>query len=70
MDGSLEEGFEKVVIYVKGVAPTHAARQLSSGWWTSKLGREWDIVHKRVEDVEGAVYGQAAQFMRRPRDDE
>src|SRR5437899_678198 len=36
----LEPGFEKVVLYVDAAGvPTHVARQLPSGRWTSKLGR-------------------------------
>jgi hypothetical protein len=35
----LELGFEKVAIYaIAEDVPTHAARQLSNGKWTSKLG--------------------------------
>src|SRR5437773_1217674 len=38
-DGSLENGFEKIAIYVdRGGEPTHAARQLLNGTWTSKMG--------------------------------
>ena len=34
-----ETGFEKVAIYTDITGrPTHAARQLQSGFWTSKLG--------------------------------
>ena len=35
-DGILEEGYEKVAIYAKNGEPTHAARQLGDGRWTSK----------------------------------
>src|SRR5262245_55040082 len=38
-DGSLEVGWQKVVIYTDVFgAPTHMARQLNTGLWTSKLG--------------------------------
>jgi hypothetical protein len=38
-DGVLELGFLKVAIYADGFDdPTHAARQLPDGRWTSKLG--------------------------------
>jgi hypothetical protein len=37
-DGILEEGFEKVALFTRAGKPTHAARQLRSGAWTSKLG--------------------------------
>lgn len=43
---SLESGFEKVAIYVGSDGlPTHMARQLESGVWTSKLGEWEDIEH-------------------------
>jgi hypothetical protein len=66
----LEAGFEKVALYGDRLFYTHAARQLPSGKWTSKLGRSEDIEHDSPADVAGGVYGSVAQFMRRPvRDD-
>ena len=70
--GSLEEQIEKIVLFgTRGmdgtVEPTHAARQLASGWWTSKLGADEDIEHRRPEDLNGPAYGEVVQFMRRPR---
>src|SRR5688572_14014267 len=39
-DGILEDGFEKVALFaLPSGEPTHMARQLASGTWTSKLGR-------------------------------
>ncbi len=45
----LETDFEKVAIFcnVDG-EPTHAARQLPSGMWTSKLGDWEDIEHQSL----------------------
>jgi hypothetical protein len=63
--GRLEMAWEKVVIYCLAGAPTHAARQLDDGTWTSKLGTFWDITHGRPEGVEGPKYGEAQQFLRR-----
>jgi len=37
-DASLEPGFEKIAIYANTDGPQHAARQLVTGRWTSKLG--------------------------------
>jgi hypothetical protein len=37
-DGQLEAGFEKIALYWLDGKPTHAARQLPDGSWTSKLG--------------------------------
>ncbi|HEY6350039.1 MAG TPA: hypothetical protein VI636_11580, partial [Candidatus Angelobacter sp.] len=49
------------------VTPTHAALQLESGEWTSKLGPFEDITHKKLEDVNGPTYGKPVCFMSRPR---
>lgn len=64
-DGVAEKGFEKVALHASGQFYTHAARQLPSGKWTSKLGRLEDIEHDAPEDVAGGVYGNVAAFMRR-----
>jgi len=67
MNTSLELGKEKIAIFV-GYAgrPTHAARQLENGDWTSKLGRNFDISHELL-GVTGGEYGDVAQIMDRPR---
>jgi len=66
-DGKLEEGIEKVAIYVDDEGkPTHAARQLSNGGWTSKLGDLEDIEHD-LADLEGELYGHVTCFLKRPR---
>jgi hypothetical protein len=65
-DGSFEEGFEKIAIYVSHQnTPTHAARQLRDGRWTSKLGPAEDIKHDTVNGVSGQQYGQVAAYMKR-----
>lgn len=46
-DGSLEPGFETIVLFEAGAFYTHAARQLTNGKWSSKLGRCEDIEHDR-----------------------
>ena len=33
--------------------PTHAARQLANGWWTSKLGPSFDIEHIDLNAIAG-----------------
>jgi hypothetical protein len=64
---SLQNGFEKVAIYAKGRQnPTHAARQLPSGVWTSKIGDEEDIEHVSPTVLEGREYGMVAVVMKRP----
>jgi hypothetical protein len=60
VDASIEPGFEKIAIYVDdNDVPTHAARSLQNGMWTSKLGDEEDIEHATLRVVEGFVYGTA-----------
>lgn len=66
----LEDGFEKVAIFLKGSVPTHAAKQLETGAWTSKLGESFDIQHNALSGVEGDAYGKVAQIMKRPRKQE
>jgi hypothetical protein len=61
-----EPGFERVAIYVdQDGVPTHAARKLSSGLWTSKLGTLEDIEHT-LEGLENSRYGKVGQILRRP----
>lgn len=73
-DGELEEDFEKIALYAKrmpwgDVEPTHAARQLPDGTWTSKLGPCEDVGHRTVADVNGPAYGAPVQFLKRQRQD-
>ena len=64
-----KKGIEKVAIYVGPLGnPLHAARQLESGIWTSKIGDEEDIEHKTVFVLEGRLYGKAKVFLKRRRD--
>jgi hypothetical protein len=65
----LEAGYEKVAIYAGADGlPTHAARQLSSGRSTSKLGKAEDIEHDALAALEGAVYGTVARVLKRRSD--
>lgn len=61
----LEDGFEKIAIFQLDGKPTHAARQLPSGLWTSKLGESNDVSHS-ISSIEGGLYGIATTFMKRP----
>jgi hypothetical protein len=66
-DGSMELGFEKVAVYSIGpMEYTHAARQMPSGKWTSKLGFDVLIEHDSPESLTGGVYGKLSHFLRRP----
>ncbi|MCI0362089.1 MAG: hypothetical protein L0211_26710 [Planctomycetaceae bacterium] len=64
-DGQSEVGFVKVAIYGSSLFYTHAARELPSGKWTSKLGRDVDIEHDTPSDVAGGLYGEVVRFMKR-----
>ena len=63
-DGTLAQGFEKIALYALSEKPTHAARQLPDGNWTSKLGRNHDIDHT-LDALNGPQYGSVAVFLRR-----
>ncbi len=65
-NGDFEHGFEKIAIYAINKKPQHAARQMASGMWTSKLGDFWDIEHSTVDGVESNPYGIVEVFMKRP----
>lgn len=64
-DASFEAGWEKVALFVLDGLPTHAARQLPNGRWTSKLGPEEDIEHE-LNGLVGPCYGSVAAILRRP----
>lgn len=65
-NANLEANFDKVALYTKGQQPTHAAGQLETGIWTSKLGPLEDIEHN-LDDLVGDCYGIVALVFRRPR---
>jgi hypothetical protein len=66
-DESLESAFEKVAIYADSIGlPTHAARQLPDGRWTSKLGICEDITHRNLDVLNCQSYGRAVRFLKRP----
>jgi hypothetical protein len=62
----LEQGFEKIALFANEQdVPLHAARQLNTGRWTSKVGELEDIEHA-LHDMEGIVYGSVVVVMKRP----
>jgi len=64
-EDSFERGYEKIAIYTNfQKRVTHAARQLKTGKWTSKLGRNKDIEHT-IEGLNSFEYGSVAQIMKR-----
>ena len=63
-----EEGYEKIAIYVDPAGkPTHVARQLSSGRWTSKLGKKEDVEHA-LDAFKDSIYGDVHVIMKRPKE--
>lgn len=63
--GDPERGFEKVALFADGTGtPTHAARLLPNGSWTSKLGPHEDISHT-LYGLEGSSYGDVVHFLKR-----
>ncbi|MFM9909954.1 MAG: hypothetical protein ACKVOW_11420 [Chitinophagaceae bacterium] len=64
-NGDLEEHYQKIAIYTdKFGKPTHAARQLENGFWTSKLGQHFDVTHT-IFSMQDGSYGNVALFMQR-----
>jgi hypothetical protein len=66
--------FRKIALYIKNNPSntdilnspcTHAARQLKSGLWASKLGRYHDIEHSNPYDLEGSAYGKLAIILKK-----
>lgn len=64
-NAGLEDGFQKVALYAKGVRWKHAAVQLPSGEWSSKLGKCEDIKHSTPGSLNGDFYGSVYCIMRR-----
>lgn len=64
---SPEPGFDKLALYaLPSGDPTHVARQLPSGRWTSKLGKLEDIEHD-LDGLEGTSYGRVVRVLKRQR---
>lgn len=69
----VEPGCEKIALYVNADGtPSHAAKQTSSGAWSSKLGNWEDIEHKTLANLEAspggaAGYGKVARILKRRR---
>ena len=66
IDLTLQQGMEKIAIFADSDGtPTHAARQLPSGEWTSKLGYWEDIRHESPSCLESGDYGRVAKVLQR-----
>ena len=65
---SHEDGVEKVALYADANGHCkHAARQLKTGHWTSKLGNGKDIRHNTLSALEGTAYGTVHVVLERQR---
>lgn len=62
---NLEPNVSKIAIYARSGIPTHAARQLPCGNWTSKLGQSEDITHT-IQGLEGTLYGEVVMILAKP----
>ncbi len=60
----IEVGYEKIALFSQAGVPKHAARQLLSGRWTSKLGPMEDIEHA-LHDLTGMMCGSVVLVMKR-----
>jgi hypothetical protein len=65
-DFALETGVEKIAIFGYDVMNlvTHAARQVPSGRWASKMGENADVEHD-LHDIEGDMFGEVRSIMRK-----
>lgn len=65
----LETDMEKVALYAYPDTDecTHAARQMTDGMWTSKLGPSFDICHSSPYTIQGRLYGMVVCILRRVR---
>ena len=62
--GDPEPGYVKIALYFLNGKPVHVARLLPDGNWTSKLGRQHDIMHG-LSGLNGAEYGEPKLFLKR-----
>jgi hypothetical protein len=56
-EGAADATSTHIAIFGDEFGPTHAARRLANGKWTSKLGNWEDIEHDCLECLEGGSYG-------------
>ncbi len=56
----------KVAVFAKAGIPTHASRQVDTGDWTSKIGRNVDIEHT-LQGLVGNTYGIIDVILKKPR---
>ena len=64
-DSDAEDGYRKMALYEAQGIGNHAAVQMSSGRWRSKMGQGPVIEHLNPESLYGGMYGEVTTFMRR-----
>ena len=64
-DSDAEDGYRKIVLYEAQGTGKHAAVQLSSGRWHSKMGQGPVVEHTSPESLSGGIYGNPTMYMRR-----
>ena len=64
-DSNAEAGYHKVALYESHGEMRHAAAQIHTGRWRSKMGKGPVIEHHNTESLSGGVYGEPTVFMRR-----
>lgn len=57
---------ERIALFAMNEAPSHAARQLEGGEWTSKIGENHDITHC-LKALCGDIYGEIVLILERVR---
>ena len=68
-DSDPEDGYQKVALYGFQDQFEHAALQMPSGRWRSKMGQGPVIEHRNPESLAGGMYGNPTVYMRRPASD-
>ncbi|MBK5247291.1 MAG: hypothetical protein JJE49_08515 [Peptostreptococcaceae bacterium] len=66
-NSDFEPNYRKIALYVKPETTecTHAARELSNGCWSSKLGKSNDIQHGTADTIENDAYGKVYCYMKK-----
>ena len=68
-DSDTEEGYQKVALYEHQGRFKHAALQMPSGRWRSKMGKGPVVEHNSPESLANGIYGCPTVFMRRAEKD-
>jgi hypothetical protein len=64
-EATYDPDFDTIVVYQQSGDWTHAAKLLSNGMWSSKLGDGEDISHATPDALNCPSYGTPFRFMRR-----